>query len=290
MTIKSYTGNNSRRRSPGPGRERRTYQSVRLTRSSPPEAQQTRRAAGTPAGREPRSCRGGGCQPPAPPPAPPGRGHRPAHGDRPQLPRGCRTRSRPWAALPSTRQRAAEGQRRATAAGCGTVWAPEPKNRSRNWYRDGLMKAAGITQAGRRWSWTPPEKELHDSRRRTRIAAAPAGPLNAQQRRRWRLSLQRKPGFFFLIILGWSRRKRCVSSNNSPTPLTKRQKNTLKQVSWQHTATIQNVPETPNVVLSDLQVISKTARRCSVPDPEDLAGSAKFLPRCLNPAASKQAY
>lgn len=68
MTIKGYMGNNSRRGSPGPGRERRTYQSVRLTRSSPPEAQQTRGAAGTPAGREPRSCRGGGCQPPAPPP------------------------------------------------------------------------------------------------------------------------------------------------------------------------------------------------------------------------------
>lgn len=186
---------------------------------------------------------------------------------------------------------------------------------------------AGITPAGGGWNRTAPLRRQvggNSGRRRGRLAgstgrpqrptsspcesesSAPAGrnawqavPVRARQRRRRRLPLHRKPSLL-LLLCGQSTKKRCVSSNNSPTPVTRRQKNAFeilwgKWVCWGRAAATQNTPETPNVAVSDLQIqkhqtwlsdlqtMSKTDRRCAVPDPKDPAGSARFLPRCLDP-------
>lgn len=153
--IKPRTGKTRKRASPAPGRcPSRTYPPVSLTRSSPPEAQRTRGAAGARAARPPRP---GATQllPPPPPGAanpqtPPTAPSRPV-----PPPRSCRAGSaaptpprhrerrrgrRPaGAALPPPSRpsrhphgrKAAEGQRRKITAAPGSGRAPRARSRPR---------------------------------------------------------------------------------------------------------------------------------------------------------------
>lgn len=207
--IKPRTGKTRKRASPAPGRcPSRTYPPVSLTRSSPPEAQRTRGAAGARAarrGREPHSCcrrrRRRGLQtpklhpPPRPVPSPlPGaaeRAARPRH--HPDTGRGAGAAARRGlpsrlpAALPGTptggRQPKGKGgklpPRLEPSEPLGQEVGPEKTDRGEE------SKTAGITPAGGGWNRTAP---LRSEGRSAGIAAgegaglpgAPAG-RNARQ-------------------------------------------------------------------------------------------------------------